>query len=412
MDATWDPFREIMGIWPTIPITILSWYLGPEDEVIAALEHPDRVSRISLFVNESQLGETAALMQKPFPVLTHLSIASQYKTVPALPDGFLGGSAPSLQQLDLSGILYPALPVLLLSASNLVNLRLCNIPRTGYISPEAMVSYVAASPRLKTLYIEFGPRASFPDLIISPSITRAVLPALCDLSFFAGRKYIENFVSRIDTPQLNSILVYYQRGDININFDVSQLSKFINRSESLKQSLSQHCKITVDQVQGFVTLCVSHITSERQNLKPGISVCLGKRVEERILCLANILGSMSPILSDIVHCTIDSVWFMSGFEWVRDDLDWLRLLRQLLSLQTLFVSDNMARLIARALANIDVGTTSETLPALQLLCIEKQEGYRHTSSIHDFLAVRRDSGHPVTFVETKVEFEERLKSYP
>ena len=121
---------------------------------------------------------------------------------------------------------------------------------------------------------------------------------------------------------------------------------------------------------------------------------------------------MSPILSNIVHCAIDSVRLMSGFESVRDDLDWLRLLCQLSSLQTLFVSDNMAGLIARALAHIDVGTTSETLPALQLLCIQKQEGYRHTSSIHDFLAVRRDFGHPVTFVETKVEFEERLKSYP
>ena len=216
MDATWDPFREIMGIWPTIPITILSWYLEPEDEAIAALEHPDRVSRISLFVKESQLGEIAALMQEPFPVLTHLSIASQYKTVPALPDGFLGGSAPSLQQLDLSGFQYLALPVLLLSASNLVNLRLRNIPRTGYISPEAMVSYVAATPKLETLHIEFGARASIPDLIISPHITRTVLPALCDLSFFAGRKYIEDFVSRIDTPQLNSIYPYPSSPSLSI----------------------------------------------------------------------------------------------------------------------------------------------------------------------------------------------------
>ena len=61
MDASRNPFREIVGIWPTIPITILSWNLGlgPADEVIAALEHPDRVSRISLFVNKSQLGESA-----------------------------------------------------------------------------------------------------------------------------------------------------------------------------------------------------------------------------------------------------------------------------------------------------------------------------------------------------------------
>ena len=417
MDANGDPFREIVGIWPTIPITILSWNLGrgPEDEVIVALEHPNRVSRINLFVNKSQLGEISALMQEPFTVLTHLSIPSHYGIVPALPDEFLGGSAPSLQQLQLCGILYPALPVLLLSASHLVDLRLRNIPPAGYISPEAMVSHVAASPKLETLDIEFSSRVSFPAVIISPPITRTVLPALCNFSFSGKFKYLEDFVSRVDAPQLNSISVYYRHRDIDINFDISQLPKFINRSENLKRSLSQHCKIMVDQVQDGIAFCVGRTTSERGNPKPGISVHLVTGIEEQSLGLANILGFMSPILFDIVHCTIDSMYFMLESGSGRDDLDWLQLLRQLSSLQTLFVFNKIAGLISRALGHIDVGTITETLPALQLLCIEEEEEeeeYRHTSSVHNFLAVRRDSGHPVTFVETKEEFEERLKSYP
>ena len=405
-----------MCIWPTIPIIVRLAGTGVEDEIAAALEHPDRVSRINLFLDKSCLGKIATLMQAPFPGLTHLYISSYFGHLSVIPDGFLGGSAPSLQQLDLSGILYVALPVLLLSASNLVNLRLRNIPPTYYISPEAMVSYVAMSPKLETLYIQFGARASFPGIINSSPITRTVLPALCDLSFSARRKYIEDFVSRIDTPQLNSILVFYRRGDIDINFDVPQLSKLVNRSESLRRSLSQHCKIIVDQVQDIVTFCVGCAASERWNPKPGISLCLGTGMDEQILRLTNMLSLMYPILSNIEHCTIDSVYdFMLESGSGQDDLDWLQLLRQLSSVQTLFVFNVIAGLISRALASVDVGTITETLPALQLLCIEeKEEGEerRHTSSIHKFLAIRRDSGHPVTFVETKEEFEERLESYP
>ena len=416
-----------MDIWPTIPIIVYWSFIRPgvvEDEITPALEHPDRVSRINLFLDKPELDDIAALMQEPFPVLTHLSISSPYGSImSALPDGFLGGSAPSLQQLALRAVRYPALPVLLLSASNLVSLKLLNMPPTGYISTEAMVSLLAASHRLETLHIEFGllgARPSSPDTIISPPITRAILPALCDLSFIAGRKYIEDFVSRIDTPQLNSLLVNYKRGvrrwEIDINYDVPQLSKFINRSESLKRSLSKHCEIkkTVLQCRAIVTFCVGRTTSQRWNPNPGISVCLGRGIEEPILRLTNILGFITPILSDVVHCTIDSVDFMVESGSDRDDLDWLQLLRQLSYVQTLFVSDDMAGLISRALAYVDVGTITQTLPALQLLCIEiKGEGeeHRNTSSVHKFLTVRQDAGHPVTFVETKEEFEERLKSY-
>jgi hypothetical protein len=51
-----------------------------------------------------------------------------------------------------------------------------------------------------------------------------------------------------------------------------------------------------------------------------------------------------------------------------------------------------------------------------LLCLEKseeeEEEDRPTPPVHKFLAARRESGHPVTFVETKEEFEEIFKSYP
>ena len=51
--------------------------------------------------------------------------------------------------------------------------------------------------------------------------------------------------------------------------------------------------------------------------------------------------------------------------------------------------------------------TAEVFPALKLFCLEGQP----TPSLDRFLAARMESGHPVTFVHAKEEFEEKLKSY-
>ena len=428
----WTPFRKIIDIWPTIPFVILyGRFIGPNDEenIIAALEHPDRVSRINLSVSGSQSGMFTALMQEPFPFLTHLSITSEFGSVSVLPDGFLGGSAQPLQQLTLRNVLYPALPMLLSSASNLVNLSLLNIPRTGYISPEAMVSHLATSPKLEIICIEFDELAqqlaTFPNRTVSPPMPRVALPTLHKFSFFGARKYLEDFVSRIDAPQLNSLVIYYYwRWDINL--DAPQLSSFINRSEGLKKSLSRRCKVTVDEEEDFLTFCVGQATSneaEQWNPEPGISICLSEVLDGQNSHLTSTLGCIFPILSDVVHCTIDYVpRYMSESEFSserseqedRDDLDWLQLLQQLPSLQTLFVPDNLAGVISQVLAYVDNSMVTELLPALQLLRLkgwEDDDDELPTPSVRKFLAARQDSGYPVTFVETREKFEEKLGSY-
>jgi hypothetical protein len=411
------PVRKYVGIWPTIPIIILfrsDFGYGDEDNVIAGLKHRDRASRINLYLTESHFEKIATLMQEPYPVLTHLSIISDYERKLTLPGRLLGGSAPSLQQLDLCDVLYPELPELLLSAGNLVSLNLRNISPSGYISPEAMVSHVAALPKLKILDIEF---VAFPDLIPSPPITRTTLPALWKFSFCGACQYLEDFVSRIDTPQLNSISVdYWRSGDINI--DVSQLSKFINHSEGLKRSLFRHCKIIANQDRDIVRFFVGHTTSdeaERWNFKPGISVYLDTR-DRTIWHLTYILSCIFPTLSDVVHCIVDYMFPSESASLSeqenQDGLDWTQLICQLSSLQTLFVSGNMAGTISQALAYVDGGMITEVFPALKLLYLGDKEEDQPTPSVHKFLGVRRESGHPVTFVKTKAEFEERLKSYP
>jgi hypothetical protein len=90
-------------------------------------------------------------MQVPFPELTYLHLSSNGETTPVIPDFFLDGSAPSLQELRLYGIPFPGLPNLILSATHLVYLSLIDIPHSGYISPEAIVALISLLSSLDSL---------------------------------------------------------------------------------------------------------------------------------------------------------------------------------------------------------------------------------------------------------------------
>ena len=119
------------------------------DNIIAALEHNDRVCQMDLLeVTNSQLEEVLSGMQQPFPALMDLAIWRENRRkdgmledeIPLVaPASFLGGSAPRLQHLHLKHVPFPGLPKLLLSTAHLVNLFIRKIPHSGYVSPEAMV---------------------------------------------------------------------------------------------------------------------------------------------------------------------------------------------------------------------------------------------------------------------------------
>ena len=288
------------GIWPVIPIPMkYGAGIGPNDEdnVLAALEHPNRVSRLELSVTGAQLEKMSAVIQQPFPVLTHISILSMCENGLVLPSGFLGGFAPCLQELDLAGIGFPSLPTLLSSANNLVRLSLHVIPRAGYISSDVMAASLATLPRLALLDIAFS---SYSDQIpLRPTgIIPSVLPSLQVLFFTGDSKYLEDFLARICTPQLDTIEIYYWNQ--SAEFVVPQLASFIDRSDSLKKTLSGHCQITVDD-DNVIDLDIGPSPETPTWSECGISISvLCEGLDEQISHLANILGSISPILSDVV----------------------------------------------------------------------------------------------------------------
>jgi hypothetical protein len=110
------PVRKTLDVWPLLPIDIRGF--GQEkwgaDNIVAALEHNDRIYSLDLWdVPNSQLENVLPVMQQPFPA--HLRFNLKDETALVIPASFLGGSAPRLESLILNRIPFPGLPKLLLS---------------------------------------------------------------------------------------------------------------------------------------------------------------------------------------------------------------------------------------------------------------------------------------------------------
>jgi hypothetical protein len=128
------PVQNMLDIWPELPIVIScgrgASKLQDADNILAALKKHNRVRKIYVDNMANSFSEKirAMEMEDPFPVLTSLQLHSTQINAPALPDSFLGGSTPQLQILSLDGIPFPALPNLLLTTRDIVQLHLWNIP--------------------------------------------------------------------------------------------------------------------------------------------------------------------------------------------------------------------------------------------------------------------------------------------
>ena len=240
-----SPVKEALNVWPELPIVVRACYYdlsqprtpALETNVISALEQHDRVCEIHLGGYPNLFLGIFPAMDKPFPSLVKLKIESKVTNGLMIPHSFLGGSAPRLQSLSLDGVLYPAIRKLLLATHELVSLHLYHLPRSGrgyrYTSPKAMVNALSVLTKLKSLHLTFhlNTPLSQPQKTsgLPPSFSPVVLPALTSINLYGDKKYLEDFVSRIDTPLLANITIRF----IDLSVSVTPpLRDFISRTET------------------------------------------------------------------------------------------------------------------------------------------------------------------------------------
>jgi hypothetical protein len=387
--------RDTLDIWPPLPLVIdnnSTVAYEKADNIIAALEHNDRVCQIDLSLMTSKLESVtnSAAMQKPFPGLTGLQLTIHGPQI--LPDSSFGGTAPRLRSLHLCGVPFLGLPKLLSTTTHLVVLGLFNIPRSGYIPPEVMASSLSALTSLEFLSLHFryprprralgSPRQTLPPL------TRSILPSLAQIQFKGASEYLEVILARIDAPLLNKLHITFSN---QIIFDTPQLFQFISQRPT-PMAPEEGC---IKFNSRTITVKFRSRTSDFRELRVRIPSTAS---EWQLSFLEKISVSPLPPLSRLedLYIRVFSFRRPRGQDEV-DYMIWLGLLRPFVAVKNLYLPEKFMRGIAPTLQELDGGSTAEVFPTLANIFLE---GLQPSEPLHEdiekFVAARRLTNHPVT----------------
>ena len=385
--------KDMLDIWPALPLVIQeSWHETPREEgadnIVAALEHNDRICEILLEgFPRSLLERFGAAMQEPFPALTSIFITASDDKVPVavFPETFLGGFATHLRSCQLRSLQIPGIWTLLSTANHLVYLRLPRIPHSTYVSPEELTNCLAAMPNLQELAIGFQSPLSRPPSSNrdAPPLVRVVLPALTHCSFKVVSEYIEDLVPRIEAPILESVHMTFFNQLIFETFDAPQLRDFLSRAQVFQ-----------DHSRGAV---VFDEISTRFHLKSRLSLGIAcTRSDWQLSSIAQVCSFPLPIFSTLERLDIRE-GRMRQSQW-QDDVEntqWLELLRPFMALKDLYLDNKFAPRIVLVLKELTQEANLE-LPALQNIFIE---GLRRSGPVQEaigqFVSARQLCGLPV-----------------
>ena len=392
--TTKTPVRDTLDVWPALPLVIQDLDCKKEgvDNIIALLEHSELVGRISqIYLGGVCLEGISRAMEISFPELTDLALHHNDETKPAIPlsDLFLGGSTPRLQYLDFDNISFPGLPKLLLSATVLTELHIEHIPRSGYISPEAIVACLSVSNSLGVLSLEFQSPQSHPDQGSRrpPSQKRTVLPVLSRFWFKGVGEYLEDLVARVDAPRLNFLHITFFN---DIVFETPQFNQFISHTPTLK-ALD---KASIALGDDHASIKFSSKTSGGRELNVSTSC---RELDWQVSFLEQVCTSTLPPLSTLEDLYIYEHTWLHDWEENLDNSIWLELLYLFTTAKNLYLSEKIASHIVPALQELLGGRTTEVLPTLQNIYVEElQPSGPVQEGVGKFIAARQVTSHPIT----------------
>ena len=378
--------KKSLDVWPALPLILLGDVFSV-GSLIPKLEHSDRICQIQLsFYATAYLETLWTAMQVPFPGLVALRLSLRgWPGEPALPDSFLGGSAPRLRYLTLILIPFPRLPKLLLSATHLVHLYLHGIPRSGYISPEAMVTCLSVLTCLEELHFHFQSPHPSPDQESRRPLppTRSVLPALTKFGFKGINGYFEDFVSRIDAPRLYRLSIML----FNDN-DTPEPNQFISRTPGF--GAYNEARLIFHDDDALVRL-----QSQPDHGMVEVQIFLGEPVRQ--------FSSLGKICTSSLHLllTMDNLYFevkrstLFSTDAI-ENTDWLNILLPFTAVKNLYLPGALWPRMGPALQELTGGRTTEVLPALENVLLEGfQPSEPVQEGIEEFISARQLINRPV-----------------
>ena len=392
------PATDRLDVWPALPLIVTGNMASSSGvgNIITALGQSKRIYQVDLQLAGPQLEHVLAAMQVPFPELTYLRLQlpddeiDETPVIPGIPDSFLGQFSPRLRIFQLSGIPFPGLPNLLLSATHLSSLRLHNIRHSGYISPEAIVALLSALSGLSILSLEFRSPQSRPDggtRSLRPP-KRTILPALHTFRFKGVTEYLEDLVTFIDTPHLYDTHITFFNQFV---FDCPRLAQLINRTPKLGARDEAHVRF--DDSTASVTLRYLPPRYTLNDFRIDISC---RESDWQLSSIEQVCNTLhSPFTAEhlyIEHRFLERIWKNDAIE----NTLWLQLLLPFTAVKNLYLSKEFVPGIAAALRELTKGRITGVLPGLQNIFVEGHESSEHfQADIEQFIAARQLSGHYV-----------------
>jgi hypothetical protein len=395
-----SPGRNKLDVWPSLPLVIQGRISSTSDadNTVALLEHRDRVCKIDLDAPSPQLERVLAATQEPFPELTDLLLRSDGTAPLVLPDP-LRRAVPRLRDLLLNHISVPGLPKLLLSSAHLVHLHLCDIPYSECISPEAIIACPSTLIGLKTLQLAFRSPLSHSEWKVRrrpPSTTRLILTSLNRIEFKGLSEYLEDLVARIDAPQLCDLHITFFN---QLIFDTPELVLFIGRTPKL--NATRRAEVGFSSHAAFIIL--SSLAPSYGELSLRVS-CRGS--DWQLSCLAQICASLSPSLTPEALFIVTSAFLQPDCQEDVEKTQWLQVLHPFAAVKHLYPTKLCVSCIALALQELTGDRTTEVLPALKNIYLQRPQERSPglppgEEGIRRFVAARQLIGHPVAVLPFK-----------
>ena len=390
-------------MWPEVPIDVVARIpksgrprsQGVNNVLAALKQHPNRVSRISIRDIPNSLLKKLAAIKTPFPALMKLTL-SRADEAPVLFNSFLKGSAPRLQWLSFDNIPFPALGKLPLSTCHLSDLSIYNIPYSGNVSPDVLVTSLSGSTGLKTLVLKFQyPRSrAARESRVPPPLTPVVLPTLSYMDFKGDSDYLEDMLSRMNLPlQVLITATFFNQ----LVFRTPLLRNHIIRKETLREFGSHRGVIAFTSDDVYIVLFQKHGGTESKVIEFLISC---RPPDWQLSSLVQLIRSSIPTLPALEHLELRDTFPQQRWQ---DDImiehaQWLELLRPFAFVKGLVLSGNLIPLVAPALGELTGERVTEELPALQTMVVQN---FRLSGpspwqkEIGRFVTARQISGRPV-----------------
>ena len=123
-------------------------------------------------------------------------------------------------------------------------------------------------------------------------------------SFWGATEYLEDLLSRIDTPQLDEIHISYFLIEL-VDFRVAQLAKFMDRSVGPKLTQFRYVQITFYRclVSFKASTCLVTQTVHIRTRPTYTIFCPG--IDWLVLHITRLLNHVSSTLSNVVHLKLE-----------------------------------------------------------------------------------------------------------